>query len=125
MHAHSMTRSLFFYQVAIPDGCEYIPLVKKAVKPAKVGCVLDHLFNHFTPFTPGSAKSTIDKCSKITNWVKLKNKHQSKVLLNSFPMNGVTLGFCTWNQKFDNSISLKITLRIKGLIANREAIPLC
>ena len=41
----------------------------------------------FNPFTFHRAKSKIDKCSKITNWVKLKNKqHHSKVLLNSFPM---------------------------------------
>ena len=49
----------------------------------------------FIPFTPDSAMSKIDKFSKITNWVKLINKqHHSKVLLNSFPMNGETLGFC-------------------------------
>ena len=42
------------------------------------------------------AKSTKTyKFSKITNWVQLKNKqHHSKVLLNSFPMNGHSLGFC-------------------------------
>ena len=45
------------------------------------------------PFTPNSAKSKIDKFSKITNWVKLKNKqHHSKELLNSFAMNGPALG---------------------------------
>ena len=50
---------------------------------------------YFNPFTSDSAKSKIDKCSKITNCFKLKNKHhQSKPLLNSFPMNGHTLGFC-------------------------------
>ena len=39
-------------------------------------------------------KSKIDKFSKIANRVKLKDKqHHSKVLLNSFPMNGDTLGF--------------------------------
>lgn len=26
-----------FSKVAVPDGCEYVPLVKKATKPAKVG----------------------------------------------------------------------------------------
>ena len=41
------------------------------------------------PLTPNSAKSKIDKFSKITNWVKLKKKqHCRKVLINSFPMNG-------------------------------------
>ena len=36
----------------------------------------------------------IDKLSKITNWVKLKNKqNHDKVLLSSFPMNGHSLGF--------------------------------
>ena len=35
------------------------------------------------------------KFSKITNCVTLKTKqHQIKVLLNGFPMNGHTLGFC-------------------------------
>ena len=50
----------------------------------------------FNPFTPDSAESKIiDKFPKIPKWVKLKNKqHHSKVLLNSFPMNGHTLGFC-------------------------------
>ena len=63
------------------------------------------------PFTPESAKSKIDKFSKIANWVKLKNKqHHSKVLLNSFPMNGHTLGFCTWSQKLENFISPKVSL---------------
>ena len=43
------------------------------------------------PFIPNSAKSKIDKFSKITNCVKVKNKqHHCKVLLNSFPMNGHT-----------------------------------
>ena len=40
------------------------------------------------PLTPDSAKSKTDKFSKITNWVKL-----IKELLNSFPINGHTLGF--------------------------------
>ena len=46
-------------------------------------------------FPPDKAKFKIDKVSKITNWVKLKNKqHHSKVLLNRFLINGHTLGFC-------------------------------
>ena len=49
----------------------------------------------YNPFTPDSAKSIIDRFSKITNWRKLQNKQQhSKVLLNSFLMNGHTLGVC-------------------------------
>ena len=46
----------------------------------------------FSPFTPDSVKSKTDKFSKITIWVNLKNKQQlhSKVLLNSFPVNGHT-----------------------------------
>ena len=45
-----------------------------------------------TPFTHDSAKSKIDQFSQITNWVKFTSKqHHSKVLLNSFPMNGHTL----------------------------------
>ena len=51
--------------------------------------------NDFNSFNRDSAKYQIDKFSKVTNWVKLKNKQpHSKVLLNSFPMNGHTLGFC-------------------------------
>ena len=46
------------------------------------------------PFTLDSDRSKTDKFSKITNRVKLKNKqHHSKELLNSFPVNGHTLGF--------------------------------
>ena len=42
----------------------------------------------FNPFTPDSAECKINKFSKITKWVKLKNKqHHSEVLLDSFPMN--------------------------------------
>ena len=34
----------------------------------------------FNPFTLDSVKSKTDKCFKITNWVKMKNKqHHSKV----------------------------------------------
>ena len=45
----------------------------------------------FNPFAPDSARSKTGQLSKITNWVKLKSKqHLSKVLLNSFPMNGRT-----------------------------------
>ena len=41
--------------------------------------------------------------SKITNWVKLKNKQQhSKVLRNGVPMNGHNLLFCPENQKLEN-----------------------
>ena len=39
----------------------------------------------FNPFIPDSAMYIIDKFSKITN-----KQHQSKVLVNSFPMNGHT-----------------------------------
>ena len=46
------------------------------------------------PFTSDSAKYKIDKFSKVTIWVKLKNNHHhSKVLLDGFPMNGHTLEF--------------------------------
>ena len=49
--------------------------------------------------------------SKLTNWVQLKNKHHhSKVLLNSFPMNGHTLGLCPYNQKLENFVSPKVYL---------------
>ena len=50
-------------------------------------------YSNLNFLTSDSAKSKIDKSSKITNWVKLKKKnnnkeHHSKALLNSFPMNG-------------------------------------
>ena len=61
------------------------------------------------PFTLDNTKSKTDKFSKISNWGKLKNKH-SKVLLNSFPMNGHTLGFCTWSQNLENFVSPKVSL---------------
>ena len=52
---------------------------------------LDYIFLSVSLLTVPSANK-IDKFSKITNWIKLKNKqHQSKVLLNSFLMNGDTL----------------------------------
>ena len=39
------------------------------------------------------------KLPKISiNMGKMEQEH-SDVLLNSFPMNGHTLGFCTWSQK--------------------------
>ena len=45
----------------------------------------------FNPFTADSFKSKINKVSKLTNRVKLKNKQcHSKVLLHSFLMNGHT-----------------------------------
>ena len=53
------------------------------------------LFYSVNLFTSDDAKSKIVKLSKITNWGKLKTtQHHSKVLLNSFPMNGHTLEFC-------------------------------
>ena len=63
------------------------------------------------PFSPDSAKSNIGKFSKITNWVKLKYKQlYSKVLLNSFPMNGHILGLCPQNQKLENFVSTEVSL---------------
>ena len=42
---------------------------------------------------------------------KFKNKeHHSKVLFNSFPMNGHILGFCPWNQKLENFVSPRVSL---------------
>ena len=40
---------------------------------------------------------------------RANKQHHSKVLLNSFPMNGHTLGFCTWNQKLENFVSHKVS----------------
>ena len=52
---------------------------------------LKRIFYVNSAFTPDSAKSKIDEFYKVTNWVKLKTKqHHSKVLRNSFPMNGHT-----------------------------------
>ena len=63
----------------------------------------------FNPFTPDRSKSKLDKFTKIINLVKLKNtQHHSKVLLNSFPMNGHTSGVGTWNQKLENFASPKV-----------------
>ena len=44
------------------------------------------------PFTHDSSKSKIEQFSKITKWIKLNTKQRhSKVLLNSFSTNQVTL----------------------------------
>ena len=68
-------------------------------------CILSKLI-----IAPDSVKSKTDNISKITNWVKMKNKQlHSKVLLNSFPTNGHTLEFCTWIQKLETFVSLKVS----------------
>ena len=54
----------------------------------------------FNPFTPNSAKSKIDKFSKITNWVKLKKK-------STIVLSGQTFGFCLQNKKLENFVSSK------------------
>ena len=64
--------------------------------------VINHSDTPFNPFSPDGVKSKIDKLSKNTNWVKLYHK----VLLDSFPMNGDTLGFCPYNQTLENFVSL-------------------
>ena len=49
------------------------------------------------------------KCSKITNWVKLINqKRHNKILLNSFPTNGDTLGVRPHNQKLEDFVSPEV-----------------
>ena len=53
-------------------------------------------------FTPDGAKSKSDTISKIN----------CKVMLNSFPMNGHTLGFCPWNQKLENFVSPKVKVSL-------------
>ena len=56
-------------------------------------CLQQYKMHALHPFNPESAKFEIDKFPKITNGRKLKNKqHHSKVLPNSFPMNGNTSG---------------------------------
>ena len=63
------------------------------------------------PFTPDSAKSKSDTFSKIIKWGKSENnQHNGEVLLNSFQMNGHTLGFCPWNQKLEYFVSSKVWL---------------
>ena len=52
-------------------------------------------------FTPNSASSKIDNFQNY-ELGKIK-QHHSNVLLNSFPTNGYTLGFCPQNQKLENS----------------------
>ena len=78
--------------------------------PSSVGNSVDY----FTLFTSDSARSKIANFFKrfITNWGRLNNtQHHSKVLLKlSFPMNGLTLGFCTWSQKLENFVSPKVSL---------------
>ena len=70
--------------------------------PLEVINITDHLTLSF--LTVPSPK--LINVSKITNWINLKTQQfQSKVLLNSFPMNGHTLGFCPWNQKLQNFVS--------------------
>ena len=65
---------------------------------------LRHLVN---PSSLDHAKSKINTFSKLSNWGKLNNKqHRSKVLLNSFPKNGHTSGFCPQNQKLETLVSL-------------------
>ena len=65
-----------------------------------------HELQFFNPFTPDSGKFKIDKFPKMSNLVKLKNRqYLSKVLLNSFRMNGHTLEFCPLNQNLENFFS--------------------
>ena len=62
-------------------------------------------------FPPATAKPKLKNFPQIRNWVQLKNKqHHSKVMLNSFPTNGHTLGFCPYNQKLENVLSPKVSL---------------
>ena len=66
-------------------------MTKGAFFRADIRCV----YSDLNSFIPDSAKSKIDEFSKITNWVKLKNKQlHSKKMLNSFPWYGHTLRFC-------------------------------
>ena len=41
-------------------------------------------------------------------------QHHSKVLLNSFPINGHTLAFCPYNQKLENFVSPKASPAMEG-----------
>ena len=54
------------------------------------GCCTDlYVFGYtmiledFNPFNPDSVMSKIDKCSKITNWVKFKKNKQTALQLNT------------------------------------------
>ena len=80
--------SIFFvlFYILISPGFEFCQ-----VDRSNAILKLDTFVRKFVcdPFTPDSVKS------KITNWVKLKNKlHHCKMLLNVFPTNGHISGFC-------------------------------
>ena len=73
------------YNVNLFSSCHWSEI-------ATVGCLglgLVLTLSHLTVPSP------IDKYFIITNWVKLEStQHHRKVLLNSFPLNGHTLGCC-------------------------------
>ena len=54
---------------------------------------MNHIYV-LNPFTPDSAKNKLDNFSEITNRTFKNKEHHSKETLNSFLMNGHTLGFC-------------------------------
>ena len=65
------------------------------------------------PFTPDRANSKIDKFCQNYKLGKIKKKnrqHHSKVLLNNFPINGHTLGFCLYKQNVETFVSPKVSL---------------
>ena len=52
---------------------------------------------------------------------RVNKQHHSKVLLNSFPMNGHSLGFCPLNQKLENFVSPKIQTPTFPALALRQS----
>ena len=77
----------------------------KPVTSLIVAVVTQYRRKH-NPLTPDSAESKLRNFPRIASRIELK----SKVLLNSFPMNGHTLGFCPQNQKLENFVSPKVSL---------------
>ena len=70
--------------------------------------VEDHLAKH----RDCHSATHVDKDEHFHSW---QCHVQYKVLLDSFPMNGHTLGFCTWSQKLENFVWRKVSpLESKG-----------
>ena len=64
--------------------------------------------SHFRLLSMGSKVRILCIAHGFT--LAVKGLTNSKVLLNSFPMNGHTLGFCTWSQKLEYFVSPKVSL---------------
>ena len=74
------------------------------------------------PFTPESAKSKIDNYLNVENWTKLKKKHHSKVMLNSFSMFTLKRVLSKVGKR---CITQSFTLGVKGLKYHFNTLKLC